>query len=782
MDVSEPVNSPEPHAPEATPRASVLRADANNAVAVVFFSAVVPGLVAFFLYYATLAIPLHGPDLVQFGASEALHRLVTAPEIAATVPHAPLTVYGHALNWELAGNAGGMHFGSLLLHVACAVLAFLCARRLMPAGAPDALAMIAGLLVATGPFAAEALGQISARGPMQAALFSLLTLWLVLRGAGRFSTAMLAALCYAAACASDAAATILPVALALGAVALGGLERLRRERTVHLTLVLVAVGLLTARAATGHDLLARGPLESLTAAMASLGHAVAVALLVGSASPLASTDLALGVLGLLFAGLALVALIAAAVLRSAASIGLLWMAVLPLGTALFLPAEAVLAQGASYLPAVGLALAVPVVIAQIQRPQIRLGATVFGVVMAVGGGVVGLGDLTPGADPDTHWKMVAEETKDARAWRYLAEYRLVQPVRDGEPSPQELALPALQAWHAQDAQDARAATLLGGALADTGKIEEAIPVLRAALALNPWSGPTTARLAALYEQRARTEGRDTLLRARDYYARANALGALDQAALEPYALVLAAVGDLPGAARTLKLALGDAQEGPAAAALKRFEAGAQQILAREQQLRATLSQGGDTAGIVQRAEIDFLRGRNMQSFYLLERVLRREGENAPAWSLLGLIYARMQRVDAFVREFGTHTSATPSAWEDLARRCATTGQWEAALAFMGQSPGGSVALRLATLAQELRQPQRAQEFLQRAADESPADPLPLLRLAEMAVAAKDLERAGAALAEAQRRGATEEQLQPIRAQMGTPSAAPGLPPTQRIVE
>jgi len=822
----------EPPKPAAAPRAGVLRADSGNETAMVFFSAVVVGLVAFFLYFATLAIPLHGPDLVQFGASTDLHRLVTAPNAVATAPHAPLTIYGYALNWELGGTPNTMHLGSLLLHVGCAVLTYLCARRLVPAGTPEPIAMLGGLLLATSPVAAEALGQITARGPMQAAFFALIALWFSLRSAqAGFGTVVLIALAYAAAVASHAGALMLPVVMYSVDIAKGGHELPRVRRALYVSLTLTALGLIVTNFATGEKLMVRGvvwltfivvlfKLRSYAGRKEKEGHKVlwslagtipffsvilviaflaeygvigfirgymqtlkAAALFAG-ASPLSATiseyefSFAKSAL-LLFA--VLVPLAISQILPATAT-GFHWLLMLALGSALFVPADAVLAQGASYLPAIGLALTVPALLASIKKQQIRVGLVVFVIAWIVGGGVVGFGDLAAGADPDAYWKAQAERTQDPRAWRYLAEFRLQRVSIDGAPSPQEEALPALQQWHEKAPDDARAAGLLGTALAATGKGDEAIPVLLDALRLNPWNGIAAARLASIYEQRARTEGRETLLLARDYYARANALGALDKAAMEPYALVLAAVGDLPGATQILKLAVGDAQEGPAVAALKRFEQGAQQIRAREEQVRASLTQGGDANAIVQRAEVEFLRGRTMQTFYLLERVLRREGENVPAWTLLGLTCARMQRVDAFISEFGTHASATAAAWEDLSKRCAGSGQWDAALAFMERAPGGNAELRLATMAQELRQPQRAEAFLQRAADKAPTDPLPLLRLTEFAIAAKDLTRAGAALAEAQRRGATEEQLKPLRDQMGTPSAAPGLPQMQKIVE
>lgn len=775
----------EPPKPAAAPRAGVLRADSGNETAMVFFSAVVVGLVAFFLYFATLAIPLHGPDLVQFGANTDLHRLVTAPNAVATAPHAALTIYGYALNWELGGTANTLHLGSLLLHVGCAVLTFLCARRLVPAGTPEPIAMLGGLLVATSPVAAEALGQITARGPMQAAFFALIAVWLSLRSAQtgtapRFGTVVLIALAYAAAVASHAGALLLPLVLFIADSALDRAAVVRR-RGFYVALVIVALAFGIVRIATGSLGLPNG-IGTPHILMLFLKQILVAATLVGGTPPLVGS--ASGTSSALTNILLLVFAITAVIFGSKVQthLGFNWLIVLAISSACFLPADIVLAQGSSYLPAIGLALAVPALLASITKPQIRIGAVAFVIAWIVGGGVVGFGDLAAGADPAAYWQLQAERTQDPRAWRYLAEFRLMRAPVEGEASPQEQALPALKLWHEKVPDDARAAGLLGSALADTGKADDAVPVLQEALRLNPWNGFATARLASIYEQRARTEGRETLLLARDYYTRANTLGALDKAEMEPYALVLAAAGDLPEAARVLKLAVGDTQEGPAVAALKRFEQGAQQIRAREEQVRASLAQGGDANVIVQRAEVEFLRGRLVQTFYLLERLLRRDGENTPAWTLLGLTCARMQRVDGFLNEFSTHASATAAAWEELAKRCAGSGQWDAALAYMERSPGGNAELRLATMAQEFRQPQRAQDFLQRAADKAPTDPLPLLRLAEIALGAKDMDRAGAALAEAQRRGATEDQLKPLRDQMGTPSAAQWLPQMQKIVE
>lgn len=437
-------------------------------------------------------------------------------------------------------------------------------------------------------------------------------------------------------------------------------------------------------------------------------------------------------------------------------------------------------DGAPYAVPAMVALAVAPVLG---KPHVTLRYGMSGLLglIVVLGAVQSVRSTWARLDAETFLKLAAEAKGDAETWKQLAEYQLTLPGAEGAPAGAK-ARPALEQWRAKAPENARAAALLGGALLETGKADEALPVLLDALRLDPWSGGVAAQVAGVYEQRARTEGRETLLLARDYYQMAHARGALTKEQLEPYALVLAGTGDLSRASAVLREAIGDAKEGPAAAALARFESGRKQIAQREDNVNKQFAQpgGGGSVGVVLRAELAYLKGHYMESFYLLERLLRNEPENVQAWSMLGLVRARMQQGEQFLAENADKPAATGPAWDDVVRRCAASGQWDAALAYIQRSPGENPEVRLASIAQEYRQPQRVESLLRLAAEKAPENPLPWLRLCDLAIEAKDIAKANQSLAEAQKRGASDEQLKPLRDKLGTPQT-PGAVPMQKIV-
>jgi hypothetical protein len=761
--------------------------DAGAERAMVAICALLIGLAGLFVFAAVTGIPFNGRDLTHFILDGSLRRVVTAPEAFGWMPHAPLTVLGLAFNAALMPAPALLHASSLFLHLFCAVLVYLCARKFVPKDTPEPIIMLGGLIWAVGPLAAGSLSFVSGRASLQAAVFALLALYVFLNAprAGLSALALMLA-AYAAAFASHFGALALPLALIGADFVLGGPENLRKNARIHAAMLFFMLAFASARAAAGigGPDYASGLGAVLHGQAVFLSQTISTAFLLGSAPALPGTvsEAQLSTVGTLITAAAALLAAGAVFVRARAGIGLWWLLMAAAAAPCVTPGGELLGMGEGYLAGLGIALALPALLAQLPQPVPRAAGAVLALVLAVVGTVVSYRVTSSWTEPAARWQSEAEQTQSAGAWRNLAEFLYTLPVPEGAAPPQEQLLPALQQWRAKAPEDARAASLLGAALAAAGKAEEAAPVLEEALRLDPWNGAAAARLGALYEQRARQEGRERLLLARDYYQRAYELGALSKQQLEPFSLVLAAVGDIDAAARVLKEAIGDVQEGPAAAALKRFQSGQQQIAAREEKSRQLLAQEtpGDTSGLVLRAEIEYLKGHYMQAFYLLSRLLRREESNAQAWSLLGLTKARMQLADGFLNEYGASPAATSAAWDDLAKRCAASNLWDAALAYLQKSPDGNAELRLATIAQEYRQPERVEALLKAAAEKAPADPLPWLRLCELALQAKDIARAGALLGEAQQRGAGEEQLKPLRDQMGAPSL-PGAVPMQKIV-
>jgi tetratricopeptide (TPR) repeat protein len=106
----------------------------------------------------------------------------------------PLTYLTFWADYHLWGRQpAGFHFTNLLIHVAAAVLVGLVARRLVPAGAATA----AALLFALHPLGHEPLLYVFARSSSLAAVFALLALWCWLGGrpwaaAAAFAVSLLA--------------------------------------------------------------------------------------------------------------------------------------------------------------------------------------------------------------------------------------------------------------------------------------------------------------------------------------------------------------------------------------------------------------------------------------------------------------------------------------------------------------------------------------------------------------------------------------------------------------
>lgn len=684
--------------PSAVPPAKpgVLQGDVGTERAMVVICALLVALAGALLYSTAVSIPLNGRDLDLFGNSDALHRVVTAPMAFVELPHAPLTALGFGLNWGLFPGPAAQHAVSLWLHVLAAVLAYLCARRLVPAGTPEPIAMLGGLWLAAGPVAAPLLAVIAERPTIQAAALSLLAVYFFLQatspGGLRAGSLMGCVAAYAAATASHTAALPLPALIFLLDLARGRVAALRAHAPAH---------------------------------------------------------------------------------------GVLLFFLVALGLVLGVPDKAVLLPTAGYFGAAALAVVLPVLVALLQKPPLRTVAVLLVLAWTVSGAFLGFRAVDARRDPVAYWQAEANQAQTPDAWRHLAEFQVAQASANN--TPQSEALPALKTWRDKAPDDARAARLLGAALLAEGKGAEALPVLQDALRLNPWDGRAAAMSAAILEERARKEGRETLLLARDYYARAHALRQLDKEQLQPYALVLAALGDLGGAGDVLREVVGEAKDGPVAAALQRFDAGRQQIAEREKKVNELFAQkGSETLAIVQRAEVEYLKGRYLQAFYLLNRIVQRDTANVQAWSMLGLVKARMRGADAFLEEYAALPAGTAEAWDDLVKRCAASSLWDAALAYVRRAPGENPELRLATLAQQMRQPQRAEEYLRAAADKAPNDPLPWLRMGDIALQARDIPRASTCVAEAQKRGATDEQLKPLRDQLGAP-ASPTALPMQKIV-
>jgi Tfp pilus assembly protein PilF len=320
------------------------------------------------------------------------------------------------------------------------------------------------------------------------------------------------------------------------------------------------------------------------------------------------------------------------------------------------------------------------------------------------------------------------------------------------------------------------------ALIAANKPEEALPLFRQALRLNPFDRESALWMAHIYENKAASEeSREPLRRAIDYYQRAERLAPLAPEQEIRFAMTLAALGDIEQAYPRLFRATGGEEDSPWMPMLQQFDAMLRQIQSVDQAAATQLAQNTTAAeGIAGLAEAALLRGQTQRAFYLLELALRRAPGHDPAWILMGAACAQMEGADHFLEKWGRQRRRDKTVWDELARRCARSGAWEASLRYLDYAVGGGerpeqAEIRLAEIALEMKQTQRAQWWLQQAVEKRPEDPAPWLRMADLAIEAQDKTRAGQFLAEAEKRHAFPEDIEARSKKAGLDSGVPFSP-------
>jgi tetratricopeptide (TPR) repeat protein len=832
--MEEPANQESSDPPGATPAPvrGVIRGDVGIETAQVWLSAFLIVAVGLAAYLAVWGIPFHGEDQALFADQTALQRVVTVPEALAAMPHAPLTLFGYAVNaWPSPGSPMLLHAFSLLLHLANAVLLFLVARRLLGRGVPEPVAMLGGMLFAVHPIAVESVACLAARPGLQAAFFGLLSLYLFLGAADepapRFGHACAALVFYVLAFGSHAAALSLPLAFLATDAARQGREGLRRNFGVHALLLGAMPALALAQHASGVRADAGFP-EGVYATLA-MQAAFALRLIPGMLWPAGAEVLypvpsgaPLAVLGLLvLAGLAAATIASLTPLvvakpslrgaspratrqsgpdenhpnndspnriswRSGAGPALAWLFLTACAIPCLTPLDVVLADRQLYLPLAGAVLVVPWLFSRVSSKQLRAAMGVAAAVVVLAGLAVTYQRTTRWADPESLWtEATANAPANPTPWRYLGRYLARQAEAAADPAQRETLLQkAAQAWSAaaqQAPEDPECLAQCGIALQRLGQNEEALPQLQAALRANPFDGPAARHRALACESQAnRAPDPEPLRHAFDHFQRAERLGALTPDAQARYGMVCAALGDFDRAVQLLEPIAGEDPAAPPNQILQRFQQLADQGKSLDQTAQKQFSQNATGVdGLVTRAEAMELRGNYLQAGYLLDLVLERHPDNAQAWVLLGLARARTGAAAGFLQEWGGKIAVAPKAWNALAKRCAGMNAWDAALAYLqfsAQKEGAPARAytALAAIALELRQPQRAETLLKLAADALPEDLGPWLALCDLALAANDTAQAQSHLAEAEKRHAAPEELDKRRATM-SPAGGPSQP-------
>ncbi len=764
----------------------VIRGDQGIEAAQVWISAFLVVIVGLFAGFPSLSIPFHGEDQALLLANDTLHRVVTVPDAFPAMPQAPLTLFGYALNWQLAPfSATALHLVNLLLHLANGVLLFLVCRRLFAGAIPEPVAMLSGMLLVAHPATAASVNCLVGRPVLQATFFSLLAMVLYLRSLDReqprYVLAGMALLCYALAFASHAMALVLPLLL-LGVGRVAG-QPGKRPGVQHIQLAFGAafLVLLVARAAAGIPgtlTFAKGFQEVLLLQTATLAQFANGLGSLSFDSETVQTALHLPALWALLL-LTLVAL-AALWLRSPAGAALWWFAAALTALPCLVPKEHVLSQRFQYLALAGAALLLPWAVSVLRPAIVRKAAGA-----AFAAGILALCLLTYRQavlwqNPYEFWgQAAAADPQSVEPWRYLGRYASLQAASARNSADREGLLEQAQtAWQnarrlSGDKPDPEVLAQLGRTLLERGKVKEARPILEEALHANPFDRDSRLWLAGALQAEAQAGGgRDSLLASLGHYAQAERMAPLSPQEQSRYAVALGSTGDFESAVQRLTPLTKNNEETPLAAVLKQFQMMAARVVALEQTAqKEMIEHPKDTKGLRLRAEANTLRGKFLQASYWLDIVLSRDMEDDEAWTLMGFVRAQMDGADGFVEEWGEQRAGNMEAWRSLATRCAGSGAWDAALTYVEASAKGIEDaplpdVTLAGIAVGLKQQRQANLLLVEATKKYPRDPLPWLELADLAIAIKDKNKAARFLLEAEKRNAPAEEIQRRKEEAG----------------
>ncbi|MBX3176159.1 MAG: tetratricopeptide repeat protein [Candidatus Hydrogenedentes bacterium] len=767
----------------------VLKGDSGTEAAQVWISAFLIAAFGFLVYLGSFSIPLHGADLRLLHDSQALHRIVTSPDAVEMMPTSPLSAPGLALICALsAGRTDALHGFALLLHLCCAILVFLIARRLLPKGAPEVVAMLAGLVFVAHPALSGTVNYLAAYPVLQASLFGLGGLLLLLRGAdgsANFPLHLAGAVgCFVLAFGSDTSAILLPAAgMALLVLRREGEEDGYGSRRIALPVLAatMAVCWITGQAAGvfAPGVVAAGFVEAFRNFLGLCGQGlIAVIWPFGFSLIPEPGGLVVGVLAfaLLMAGVA-ATLRGIAVLPQVA----LWFLFAALGAACYGDASLQGDVRFLYLPLAALAVLLPWGLLQIPSPGVYRAAGAAASVAVIVLGVLAFQATNTWKSPELIWEAEAQRNPESAVpWAELGRYhetraRLAAQAEDEAQQTSRLEA-AANAWRnviERDPEHPEAEKNLGIIAFERGDFPEAARLLGSAAPRLPEDQEIAVYLGLSHEQLARGEGgREAMASAFRAFRRADRLGELPPVAQARYGMLAAAVGELDLALPLLQAATGGEEEHPMSQSLQFYQGVAEQAQMLSQRSEAILREQPDAPeGLILRAERLLAEGRALSAFYLLQYVIDAAPAQDAAWALLGFASARIESADQFLAERAASRAGNAAAWEQLATRTAAGGLWDAAEAYLRH--GGAAAIpevKLAEIAMQLRQPPRAQAYLEAAQQAHPDSPEPWLRLADLAIAAGENARAAALIDAAESRGAAPEALKERRDRLGGATA------------
>lgn len=794
-------NAPEVIAEESSGNAAldkrlasgVLRGDSGTDKAQVWISAFLVAALGFIVYLGSFSIPLHGEDLALFHNSTALQRVVTSTGALELLPTSPLSVVGLAVGRTLTGGGvDGLHGLSILLHLICAILVFLIARRLLPGGTPEAIAMLAGMLFVAHPLATGTVNYLAAFPVLQSTFFGLLALNLLMRGAvqtnlcvGSVAGAIIA---FVLAFGSDTSALLLPiVGIALLQVCpVPGTNALFTRIATPALILTAALCWVTGQASGLFDpAIVGGGIAARLGTFLDAGGNLLLTVLWPLRTPVLPTSPGL------FVGLAAVVLLAFALLaglvrRQVPVVqGVVWALLGLFSVACYAPADLAASTRYLYLPFAGLALLLPWALTRIPvASAFRIAAGAAAVLILVLG-LLSYQRTAIWMQPDLLWRAEAERQPESveplRALgRFQSAVAQLAPTDDAEYK-QGLYSSASDAWKAvldRVPGDLEAEKNRGIMAANLGQLDVALPLLESATAKAPEDQEVALYLALTLEQSAaQGDQRERVIAALRAFRRAEGLGTLPPEAQGRYGLLAASVGEFETALPLLSAAISGNDQSPLKAPFDHFTKMAEQLQALGQRAESAMAQNpGSPEGALVRAEKLLMEGRIMSAFYLLQLVMPQSTGNDAAWAMLGFVSARVEGSQNFLNEWGASRAGNTAAWEQLAMRCGLAGSWDAAELYLRHGLSGVAGampeMKLAGVALQARQGERAMAYLDAAQKAYPESPAPWLQLADMSIATQNLALARSQLDEAEKRGATPEEVKARRDKLGSGADVP----------
>ncbi|MCX5769718.1 MAG: hypothetical protein NTZ09_05535 [Candidatus Hydrogenedentes bacterium] len=693
----------------------ILRGDVGIDTAQVWISAFLICIVGIIGWSSSLRVPFQALDQQLVRDNLPLHSLVTLPNAAIDGAPQPLALFTLALNWAVApGSPGLMRFTSLLLHLANGLLVFLVCRRLMPKSAP-VVAMIAGMLFVLHPLASESILYVIGRGPVLATTLSLASILLficaVTDETGLGTGALVASVFFFIfAALADSSSAVIPAILLATHWCLA--DRARAPWRIHAP-YWAALLALAVYAAVQHGLPGPGNLPALFAQYARMSFAPYGLSIVHDAPAI---HLFIGI-----AVLALAILITAAMMsrRSVGGLAVLWLV---LGLAYAAWHGPAVVERRAYFALTGLALLAPWLYEFVQ-PGLRPVAGIAAAALVLASGVASYMRTTA-------WRSEFDLWQDAE---------IKAPISPAPPA--ELGrLFAAQAQQSQNIQLAAEAESrlrdairrdhsnvepklwLAAALQVQGKTDQSLQALFDVLRID--LNNRDAALAAanlLFDTSSNKPGANcTLAEAVDLYRKADAGSPLDAPALARLGAGLSQFGHLEPAEAALKRAAAlDPANQTLAQSLKNIGDARKLSAATEQQAVALLKKNPtDPNGLKLVARAQALRGNQLAASYSLDAVWQTGAADFTTWVLTGFVWARLDAMDNFVRGHPVPPAKPadkPFAWAELAKACAESGMWDAAESYLRSQPARdeqptNPLLILADIAQQLNQPQRAQQY------------------------------------------------------------------------